>query len=326
MITSKAAMHRSSSEIGWVKNTDRSPWLIDERAAELLLGQGPEDQADHAGCDRHIEHTHAEAQNADDPQNDQVGHVVVQRVGAHRGEHEDAGIEPGLGDVQQLHPDAGHGQVEHQQQHVADVEAGDQAPDQVGAAVEQQRAGLQAVLLERREQDGGSGRGRQAEREQGRQRAGHGRVVRGLGAGHGFDRTLAELLRVLGQALLDQIGEEGRNLAAASRQGADRKAQERAAQPGLPGSRPVLRDSSRSSRPGVDLLLLELVPGGRVESLADREQADGDDDSVDAVEQFHDPQGETRLAGLQIDADKPKRQTDEQAGQAARPDCRRARR
>ena len=288
-----------------------------QRAAELLLGQRPQDQADHAGRHRHVEHAHAEAQDADDPQDDQVDHVVVQRVGAHGREHEDAGIEPGPGDVQQLHPDAGHGQVEHQQQHVADVEAGDQAPDQVGVALEQQRAGLQAVLLERGQHDGGRGRGRQAERQERRQRAGHGGIVGGLGPGHGLDRTLAELLGVLGQALLDQVGEEGRDLAAAGRQGTDREAQERAAQPGLPGTRPVLRTHPDRADQAVDLLLLELVPRGGVERLADREQAHRDDDRVDAVQQLQDAHGEARLAGLQVDADQTQRQADEQAGEAA---------
>src|SRR3546814_1566414 len=50
---------------------------------------------------------------------------------------------------------AGHRQVEDQQHDVADVEAGDQAPDQFRLVGEQQRAGLQPVLLEGGDQDGG---------------------------------------------------------------------------------------------------------------------------------------------------------------------------
>ena len=142
-------------------------------------------------------------------------------------------------------------------------------------------------------------------------------VVGGLGAGHGLDRTLAELLGVLRQPLFDQVGEEGRDLAAAGGQGTDREAQERAAQPGLPGPRPVLGTHPDRADQIVDLLLLEPVPRGGVERLADREQAHRHDDRVDAVEQLQHAHGEPGLPGLQVDADQAQRQPEEQAGEAA---------
>ena len=173
-------------------------------------------------------------------------------------------------------------------------------------------------MLEGGEQDGRGGRGRQAQRQQRRQRAGDGGVVGGLRPRHGLDRALAELLGVLGQPLLDQIGEEGRDLAAAGRQGTDREAEQRAAQPGLPGARPVRGAHPHRAGDGVDLLLLVPVAGGGVERLADGEEADRHDDGVDAVEQLEDAEGEAGLAGLQVDADQAERQADEQAGEAAR--------
>src|SRR3546814_18258976 len=79
---------------------------------------------------------------------DLVDHGVVERVGAQGREDQDAGIEQRPRNRQNPHPDAGHRQVQDQQHEVADIEAGDQAPDQVRLVGEQERAGLQTVLLE----------------------------------------------------------------------------------------------------------------------------------------------------------------------------------
>jgi len=98
----------------------------------------------------------------------------------------------------------------------------------------------------------------------------------------------------------------------------DREAQRGATEPRLPGAGPVLAAHPRRALEGVDLLLLEPMPRGHVERLADREQADRDHHRVDAVEQLGDAQGEPGLAGLEVDADQPDRETEEEAGEAAR--------
>src|SRR3546814_1307909 len=64
-----------------------------ERAAELLLRQGAEDQADHRGRHRDGIEPHHEAEGADDIEQDEVDHGVVGRVGAQGREDQDAGIE-----------------------------------------------------------------------------------------------------------------------------------------------------------------------------------------------------------------------------------------
>ena len=56
---------------------------------------------------------------------------------------------------------------------------------------------------------------------------------------------------------------------------------------------------------------------GDVERFADGEQADRKRRHLDAVEQFGDAESEPCLAGELVDADKPERQPDEQAGQSA---------
>ena len=52
--------------------------------------------------------------------------------------------------LEQPGPQRRQRQVEHQQHHVADEQAGEQRPDQRRAVLEQQRAGLEAVVLEGR--------------------------------------------------------------------------------------------------------------------------------------------------------------------------------
>ena len=178
----------------------------------------------------------------------QLDHRGLGGDGAHGREHQDAGVEPGLRDREQPHPQADQRQVEHQQHDVGDEQAGDQAPDQIGPLGEQQRPGIEAVLLEAREHHRGGGRGRQPERQQRHQRAGGGGVVGGLGSGDALDRAVAEFLRMLGQPPFGRIGQEGRDLGAARRQRADREAEQRAAQPRLPRARPVLPWSSTASR------------------------------------------------------------------------------
>ena len=212
-----------------------------QRAAQLAFGDRPEDQADHHRRDRVVVAPHQEAEHAEARQHGELDHRGLGRDRAHGGEDQDAGIEPRLRDREQPHPQADQRQVEHQQHHVGDEQARDQPPDQIGLLGEQQRPGIEAVLLEAGEHHGGGGRGRQAERQQRHQRAGGGGVVGGLGPGDALDRALAELLRMLGELLLGRIGQEGRDLGAARRQRADREAEQRcrAARPSTSASSPA---------------------------------------------------------------------------------------
>ena len=219
-------------------------------------------------------------------------------------------------DVQQLGPHRGQRQVEHQQHRVADEQARDEPPHQLRAGLEQQRPGLQAVLLEGREQDRRRGRGRQAEGEQRDERACGGGVVGRLRAGDALDGAVAELVLVLGEPLLDAVRQERRDLGAAGGQRAQREAEHRAAQPRPPGPRPVLAAHPRlADRDDVRVAVPQ--PAGHPQRLADREQADRHDDDVDAVEQLRDAEGVPRLPGLRVDADEPDRQAEAEARDAA---------
>ena len=66
-----------------------------------------------------------------------------------------------------------------------------------------------------------------------------------------------------------------------------------------------------------ELLCLVPVARGRIERLADGEEADRDDHGVDAVEKFGNAEGEARLPGLQVDADEAEGEPDEETGEAA---------
>ena len=109
-----------------------------------------------------------------------------------------------------------------------------------GSRLEQQRAGLDAVALERGQHDRGGRVRRQAEREHRHQGARGGRVVGRLRAGDALDRALAELLGVLGELALGDVRQERRDLRAAGRDGPEREAERGAAQPRLPRPLPVL--------------------------------------------------------------------------------------
>ena len=129
----------------------------------------------------------------------------------------------------------------------------------------------------------------------------------------------------LRQLLLDRVGQERRNLGAAGRQHAERKADRGAAQPRLPRAPPVVarhperaRASSRSSRRRGSAYARD------VQRLADREQPDRDHDDVDAVEQLGHAEREARLPGQQVDADEAEQQAEEQARRARAPPTARA--
>jgi hypothetical protein len=89
-----------------------------------------------------VEAPHQHTQQADAVQQEQVEGALAHAVGAHRGEDQDAGIQLGLGDLQQLDPQAHQRQVQHQQHHVADVQRGDQRPHQRRRGAEQLGPGL----------------------------------------------------------------------------------------------------------------------------------------------------------------------------------------
>lgn len=129
--------------------------------------------------------------------------------------------------AQQLRPGRGQRQVQHEQQQVADEQARDQCPDEIPFALQQQRSGLDAEGRQRGQHDGGCGVRRQAERQHRHHGPGRARVVGGLGTGDTLDGTPPELLGMLAELLLGDVGEEGRQLRAARWDDAERESERR---------------------------------------------------------------------------------------------------
>ena len=80
-----------------------------------------------------------------------------------------------------------------------------------GCSVTSCRPGRDAVDHQRADQHRGDRAGRDAERQHRHEGAGGGRVVGRFRAGDAGDRALAEFLRMLGDALLQRIGQEAGN-------------------------------------------------------------------------------------------------------------------
>ena len=76
---------------------------------------------------------------------------------------------------------------------------------------------------------------RKAKRQHGHQHAGRRGVIRRLRPRDALDRaSRAKFFLVVGELLFERVGEEGRDFSAARRQGANREADRRTAQPGFP--------------------------------------------------------------------------------------------
>ena len=63
---SSAVSASSEAEIGCVKNTDASPWLMESARRNCGLGERAEDQADHRRADGDVPAAHGEAEHAED--------------------------------------------------------------------------------------------------------------------------------------------------------------------------------------------------------------------------------------------------------------------
>ncbi|MNV22900.1 hypothetical protein D3C71_1138960 [compost metagenome] len=203
-------------------------------APELALRHRPEDEPDDHRRHWVVPAAHEIAADAECHEHHQLDGGWIRSQRAHHSKHENARIEPWLRHLQQAHPQADKRQVQHQQHQVANEEAGDQPPDEIGVGHEEQRTGHQPVLLEARKHHRGSGRCGKAERQQRHQRAGRGRVVGRLRARHPFDRTFAELLGLHRELALERVRQQRRHFGAARGQRTDRETQANAAQPRLP--------------------------------------------------------------------------------------------
>ncbi len=289
-----------------------------QRSTQVPLEQRAEDGADDERQHRQSEPPHREPEQAERQQQEQVEGLALHGVRTHRGEEEDPRVEVGARDAQELGPGRRERQVEHEEEGVADEQARDEHPDEVGLLGEQEWPGLDAIAHERRDDDrGGRVRG-QPQRQQGHHRPRSRGVVRGLGTGHTLDGALPELLGVLGELALGEVGQEGRDLGPSGRDGPEREAERRPPEPGLPRPPPV-RPGQPWATHGDDGGGLAAQVGRHPEGLADGEDADGDDDDVDVVGQERAAEGEPLLARDEVGAHQPQGDAHQQGGEATHP-------
>ena len=217
--------------------------------------------------------------------------------------------------AQQLGPQRRQRQIQHQQQEVADEQARDQRPDQQRLLLEQRRTRLDPVGHERGQHHRRGRVGRQTQRQHRHQRARRRRVVRRLRAGDALDGALAELVLVLGELLLRDVGQERRQFGSAGRQRTERESVGGAAQPRLPRAFPVrLRHPWPPHRDHLERTPPQMRR--HPQRLTEGEHRDRDDDQVDAVGELRQPERRTRLAGEEIDADQADRQAEQQRDDA----------
>src|SRR6185503_15873654 len=103
-----------------------------ERGAQRFFQERPEDQAEHQRRGRQIDLAHAVADDATYDHDADVEYVLLQAVGADDAEQQRADANVLIGQVQQASPQANQWQIEDQQQDIAEEEAGDDRPDEVG--------------------------------------------------------------------------------------------------------------------------------------------------------------------------------------------------
>src|SRR5919107_5460644 len=176
----------------------RAPLAYGERPPELRLHQGAEDYAEYHRPHREVVPAHKEAQDTYGVHDQEVYSAVGDAIDAQSGENQNAGIEEGPGNLQHLHPDPDQWKVQDQQHDVADVEAGDQGPDEIRGVLEEQGPWLQIEDLERGEQDRRGRRSRYTECQERYQHPRERRVVGGLRPGHALYRPVAKLVLVTG--------------------------------------------------------------------------------------------------------------------------------
>src|SRR6202012_2442385 len=127
------------------------------------------------------------ADNTDEQGLTDLEHVVIGGIDPDADEEHRARIEVAIGDAQHLHPQADHGHVEDDEQDVADPEARDQAPEDVGMLADQLRSGYDAMDDQRAEQERHHRVAGNAEAHGWDEVALHRGVGRGFGAGDTFD-------------------------------------------------------------------------------------------------------------------------------------------
>ena len=180
--------------IGRSTNTSDVAARDQHGAAEILLEPRAEHEAEQDRRGMEAEPEQDVAEQADAHHFADLEEVVVGGIDADADEEHRARVEELVGDRQHLHPDADQRHVEQHQHDVADPEAGDQAPEDVGMLRDQLRSGHDALDHQRAEEERHHRVAGDAETHGRDEVALHRGVGRGFRADHAFDQAGAEQL------------------------------------------------------------------------------------------------------------------------------------
>ena len=184
----------ASAEIGRVEEDHRVAAGDDHRAAQVLLEQRAEDEAEQERRRLAAELDEDVADHAEDGDGVDVEVVAGDRVAADAGEDDDRREEHPVGDGQELHPEPDQRQVEQDQHQVADPHRDDDAPEERRLVVDDVGAGGDALDDEGADHQRHHRVRRDAEGQHRDERGLGGGVVGALGAGDALDGAVAELL------------------------------------------------------------------------------------------------------------------------------------
>lgn len=199
-------------------------------ADEILLGHAAEDDAENHG-------THGKAHFIQEISEDtahhhdvHVLHGVAVAVGADKGHQKDDGEQHGIRNVRDLDEEADEGVAEDGHDDICQKESDEYGIDIHGLLREEQRPGLQALYHQGTHHDSCCTVARYTESQHGNEGTAADGIIACLGSDHTLGLTVAEIIGMLAPAFGLVIGNEAGNIAAGSRNTADKGADKAAAE------------------------------------------------------------------------------------------------
>ena len=163
----------------------------DERLPEGPFHDRSQDQSHDQRGRFIVEFAHDIAQDARAQHHPDVEKGAVVPVGADRAQNQDDRHQVEVGYPDDLGEDSHQRKVQDQQHHIAEIEAADHPPEDIGPVAQQKGARGDAVQKHPPQQDGGRRGERQPQREQRDHGAARRRIVGRFGTGHPFNGALS---------------------------------------------------------------------------------------------------------------------------------------
>src|SRR5437879_10355491 len=191
-----------------IEEIERAPVTRDQRLPKLPLRRVPKDERDHERRERVLHLPQPVTDKPEDHGDEYVEHAVVERVRADDRDHDDERRDDRVRHPHDHREERHREQAEDEGQEMPEVDAGDEAPDEVGVLDEKDRPWLEAPYEEPGHDDGGRWRSRNPERDHRHERSDAGGVGRGLRTHDPGYLAFAEVLLVLRVLAREAVAEE----------------------------------------------------------------------------------------------------------------------